>query len=48
MIIENHIYKVENNYLCSPIIIGVLLEPHTKHVNSVVFGRATWLGKAYS
>ena len=27
MIIGNHIYKVENNYLCSPIIIGVLLEP---------------------
>jgi len=39
------IYKVGNDYLCSPIIIGVILEPHTIHVNSVVFGRAAWLGK---
>ena len=48
MIIEKVYNKVENNYLCSPIIIGVLLEPHTNHVNSVVFGRATWLEKACS
>ena len=39
------IYKVGNDYLCSPIIIGVILGPHTIHVNSVVFGRAAWLGK---
>ena len=39
------IYKVGNDYLCSLIIIGVILEPHTIHVNSVVFGRAAWLGK---
>ena len=48
MVIGKVYIKVENNYLCSPIIIGVLLEPHTNHVNSVVFGRATWLGKACS
>jgi len=27
---------------------GIFLEPHTIRVNSVVFGRAAWLGQAQS